>query len=341
MREDFVRANPGGPSDARARLARCSRRCRASIRPRSCEPSALLRRGAGGRRAIPAPSAARPCFADSSAFTWSSRSRSASAQLGFLLRAASRVALDRGQILVDLRQLIPQRGGFAQQPQHLLAGGFDAMRSRSRSDLLKLRRARPSSRASRCARGFGLLRRVRPRLRDVHVQFAARLLLQTFADAPAVSVSPCARRCSMAPICLACDSSRPRVRSASRLQLGQRWRGGRSARLPCDSGCSSSRVCSASFSVTCAGERLEFGAGLIQIERQLRGLALQHPEAAGQATCADAPPSRSAVLRSASPWRPAASANSPGGRLLRECRTRATDSASRLRASLRPAASWF
>ena len=40
-------------------------------------------------------------------------------------RGARRLAVDAGQVLVDLRQLVLQRGRFAQQPQNHLAAGLD------------------------------------------------------------------------------------------------------------------------------------------------------------------------------------------------------------------------
>ena len=36
------------------------------------------------------------------------------------------ITLHRRQVLVDLRQLVTERGSLAQQPQHLLARGFDS-----------------------------------------------------------------------------------------------------------------------------------------------------------------------------------------------------------------------
>ena len=69
-----------------------------------------------GRLWIPAPSGRADIWRDKSAFTDRSRSRSARGGLFFAL-ATRRIAIDGGQIFGDLRELILERGRFAQQPQ--------------------------------------------------------------------------------------------------------------------------------------------------------------------------------------------------------------------------------
>ena len=106
--------------------------CRA---PRPCAPgapSSLLPRAGAGPPAIRAPVAARASFADSSAFTCSRRARSPERRF-FFFAGARRIALDRRQIFVDLRQLIAQRRTLrpaAAAP----AGGPLRSRARARAD---------------------------------------------------------------------------------------------------------------------------------------------------------------------------------------------------------------
>ena len=56
-------------------------------------------------------------------------------------RGARRLAVDPGQVLVDLRQLVLQRGGFAEQAQNHLAAGFDGALALANLDLQDLRAA--------------------------------------------------------------------------------------------------------------------------------------------------------------------------------------------------------
>ena len=165
-----------------------------------------------------------PSLADSSAFTCSRRAKSPDADSSSL-RDRADIALHRRQILVDLRQLIPQRGGFAQQPQHLLPRALRSPRSRSRRSF-----CRPSRSAS-CPATAPAPRRSRlpaaPALARALPAPPARAAAATSRSC--VSVSPAASRSSMEPICLACNSSRPRVRSDSRFSSATRPRAAVSA----------------------------------------------------------------------------------------------------------------
>ncbi len=134
-------------------------------------------------------------------------------------RAESRST--RRQIFVDLHQLIPQRRRFAQQPQHMLAAGLERPASRScKACCSSSRSAVFAARRSRARFGFGfqLGHRLQMRFQAPPATAGAA------SPAPAFPLRPAASRCSMAPICLACDSSRPRVRSGSSCNSASRRR---------------------------------------------------------------------------------------------------------------------
>ncbi len=113
----------------------------------------------------------------------------------FSQRAVSRSMADR--ISPDLRQLILQRGRFAQQPQHVLTPGFERPAALLQR-LLQLLATRAFLAASRlradCGLGFQFRHAAQMRL-QLLAQLACRF------SSSCVSVSPCVSRCSMAPIC--------------------------------------------------------------------------------------------------------------------------------------------
>ena len=115
-------------------------------RPRSSAPSISRRSSAASwRRSARSSSVRRRSPVTDSSSIWrcatvsesclrapSSRSISAAATC-FFARGAGGFALDSGQVLFDLRQLVPQRGGLAQQPQDHLPAGLRWRFSRSRT----------------------------------------------------------------------------------------------------------------------------------------------------------------------------------------------------------------
>ena len=251
---------------------------RARRRAALAGPSTLLPRGGGGRPAIPAPVCRAESFADSSAFTCSRRARSPDADL-FFLAGARRIALDRGQIFVGLRQLIAQRRKLrpaAAAP----AGGRLRVTARARADRFAARRA-PAvlvCRRSRSGDAFAL----RARATFCAMRRRARLLRAAGAlRASWVSASPAASRSSMAPICLACSSSRPRVRSASRFSSATRARAAVSSASVLIAGFLRARVLLFLAPAPRAERLWKLALRLVQIERELGGFAFQHPESAG------------------------------------------------------------
>ena len=118
-----------------------------------------------------------------------------------------------------LRQLIAQRGRFAQQSQNLLARGFERALLLAQAGLQGVALGDFASRRSRAAAASRSMAAMRFVARGQLGRFAlvARVQILDFGFARG-------QRSSMAPICLACDSSRPRVRSASRFSSATRAR---------------------------------------------------------------------------------------------------------------------
>ena len=133
---------------------------------------------------------------------------------------ARRLAIDAGQVLVDLRELILQSGRLAEQPQNHLAAGSRWRVSRSRTLTCKPSRCWLISvmRSRACAIcGFERL----------HIFLvAADLLIQRVEPyAQILRVLLVLRDALLdGPLSLTCAARRPRVRSASTCRSASCWR---------------------------------------------------------------------------------------------------------------------